>query len=222
MNPKRHIFIICLILVLILFLFLPKFLRAPEEAVNSLNTPVNESADKTQATIAINKDENFVFPISNALERVTKKSFGTYVTPENSPVQPERFTGFHTGVDFETFPSEQNTDVSISAICDGKLILKKQATGYGGVAVESCFLNNKPVTVIYGHLRLSSIKAETGQSLKARDFLGFLGREYSSETDGERKHLHLGIHLGGSVNILGYVQNKNDLKDWVDPLVYLK
>jgi hypothetical protein len=30
-----------------------------------------------------------------------KKPFGIYITPENSPVQPENFTGYHTGIDVE-------------------------------------------------------------------------------------------------------------------------
>ncbi|NTU99252.1 hypothetical protein HGA64_04600 [Candidatus Falkowbacteria bacterium] len=44
----------------------------------------------------------FVPPISDALSRVTKKPFGIKVSPKNSSVSPERFTGYHTGVDFET------------------------------------------------------------------------------------------------------------------------
>lgn len=39
-----------------------------------------------------------------------------------------------------------------------------------------------------------------------------LGNGYSSDTDGERKHLHLGIHLGEVVDIRGYVQKKNSCK----------
>src|SRR4051812_39576346 len=64
-------------------------------------------------------------PISNGADRVTKKYFGTYVTPANSPVQPEKFKGYHTGIDFETTPEEQNVEVPILAACDGKLLLKK-------------------------------------------------------------------------------------------------
>jgi murein DD-endopeptidase MepM/ murein hydrolase activator NlpD len=154
--------------------------------------------------------------------RITKKLFGTYVTPKNSPVQPERFTGYHTGVDFETAPAEKDKDVPIPALCDGALLMKESASGYGGVAVQSCTLNNEMVTVIYGHLRLSSISGRAGQKLHAGDMLGVLGTGYSSETDGERKHLHLGIHKGPDINILGYVQKQSDLSDWLDPTQFLK
>ncbi len=159
--------------------------------------------------------------LERAQERITKKPFGILITKATSPVQPERFEGFHTGADFETFAEEQDKDVSVRAICDGKLILKKTATGYGGVAVQECQLKNQAVTVIYGHLKLSSIKTQ-GSVLKTGDVLGVLGKGYSSETDGERKHLHLGVHKGTGVNILGYVQKAEDLKDWFDPREFLK
>src|SRR6185295_1702710 len=101
-------------------------------------------------------------PIANALTRVTKKPFGIYITPKTSPVQPEKFMGYHTGVDFETTADEQNIDIPIYAACDGKLLLKKYATGYGGVTVQSCTLDGNPVTLIYGHLRLASVTPNVG------------------------------------------------------------
>lgn len=162
------------------------------------------------------------WPISNALARVTKKPFGIYVTPQNSPISPEKFTGFHTGTDFETTATEQNTDVPIYAICNGKLLLKKYASGYGGVAVQECAINGQLVTVIYGHLRLASISPTVGQSLTAGQQIAVLGTGYSTETDGERKHLHLGIHKGTGINILGYVQNKAELSAFLDPLTILQ
>jgi murein DD-endopeptidase MepM/ murein hydrolase activator NlpD len=136
-------------------------------------------------------------------------------------VQPEKFSGFHTGVDFETFDNEQNVDVDIFAACDGKLLIKKYATGYGGVAVQSCKIDNTDITVIYGHLRLLSISSNIGSPLKAGDKIAVLGTGYSSETNGERKHLHFGIHEGTAINILGYVQRQTDLSGWLDATKYL-
>jgi hypothetical protein len=52
--------------------------------------------------------------------------------------------------------------------------------------------------------------------------LAVLGTGFSTETDGERKHLHLGIHKGTAINILGYVQNSSELNNWVDITKYLK
>lgn len=161
-------------------------------------------------------------PLANALQRVTKKPFGIYITPKTSPVQPEKFMGYHTGVDFETYPSEQNVDVPVAAVCDGKLLVSRYASGYGGVMVQSCELNAQAVTIIYGHIRLSSVMPKVGDTLKAGERLAVLGTGYSAETDGERKHLHLGIHKGTAINILGYVQNKSDLSNWLDATQYLK
>lgn len=173
------------------------------------NAPSNSPAPSPAAAIQA--------PISNASSRITKKFFGTYVTPQNSPVKPERFTGFHTGLDFETTAAEKDADVQVTALCDGKLLVKGYASGYGGYAVQSCTISGKAVTVIYGHLRQSSIKPVAGAALKAGDPIAVLGTGYSSETDGERKHLHLGIHIGAGVNIKGYVQSKSELSGWMDP-----
>ena len=152
---------------------------------------------------------------------MTKKPFGIYITPKTSPVQPEKFQGYHTGTDFEIFPEELNIDVPVRAICNGKIAVKRFASGYGGVLVQNCELNNQPITVIYGHLKLASIGNIAGDTLNAGDEIGILGKAYSSETDGERKHLHLGIHKGSSINILGYVQSKSELSGWIDPCLYV-
>ncbi|MFZ2804162.1 MAG: peptidoglycan DD-metalloendopeptidase family protein [Patescibacteria group bacterium] len=160
-------------------------------------------------------------PLPDALSRVTKKTFGLYVSPTDSPVSPERFTGYHTGVDFETTPAEQNIDVHVSAVCDGPLLLKEWASGYGGAAVQKCTLDKQVVTIIYGHLLETSITPKVGDQMKAGEQFAVLGKGYSQETDGERKHLHLGIHKGSSINILGYVQNKSNLSGWLDALDYL-
>ncbi len=160
-------------------------------------------------------------PISNALNRVTKKPFGIKISPSNSPVSPEKFSGYHTGVDFETLASEQDSDVAVFAICSGRLLLKKQATGYGGLAAQSCKIGEEDVTVIYGHLKLTSIQTSVGGELTAGQTLGILGKGYSSEADGERKHLHLGIDKGTSINIKGYAAKQSDLSEWLDPQPYI-
>ncbi len=154
--------------------------------------------------------------------RITKKPFGLYATPQDSPVQPERFSGWHSGADFETTSEEANIDVPVPALCDGKLLQKKTASGYGGVVVQSCNLNSGPVTVVYGHVKLSSVTLAINQGLKEGDRIGILGKGFSSETDGERKHLHLGIHKGTTISILGYVQKESDLSAWLDPADFVK
>lgn len=167
-------------------------------------------------------DVIFRAPLNKALERVTKKPFGIKISPQNSPVQPEHFSGYHTGTDFEILSGEENKDVTIKALCDGSILLKKWATGYGGVLVQNCVLDNKAVTIIYGHLKLLSITVKVGDNLSIGEVIGVLGKGYSTETDFERKHLHLGIHLGSAINIRGYVTNLKDLQNWIDVFKYLR
>lgn len=143
------------------------------------------------------------------------------MSPGNSPVSPERFTGYHTGVDFEIFPGKENAAVSVYAICSGPLLEKITASGYGGVAVQKCELGNQPVIVIYGHLKLSSITAGQGQQLNKGENLAILGQGYSMETGGERKHLHIGIHKGSGVDLRGYVQKSSELINWINLADYL-
>ena len=162
----------------------------------------------------------FGFPLERALERVTKKPFGLYVTPKNSPVSPERFSGYHVGVDFETFADEEDREVAVSAVCEGELVLKKSSAGYGGVVVQRCQIDHEPVTVVYGHLRLESVSAKVGDLVKRGAALGVLGKGYSAETDGERKHLHLGVHRGSSLTVRGYVQTKAAMSEWLDARLY--
>jgi murein DD-endopeptidase MepM/ murein hydrolase activator NlpD len=183
-------------------------------------TPSSQTSEQ-QPTTATSTNvspqlSQIVAPISRYSERITKKPFGIKITPATSPVQPEKFSGYHTGTDFEIFPEELNADVQIFAICDGPLVVKKFATGYGGVAVQACTINNSDITVVYGHLKLTSIQAQIGDILNKNDKLGLLGNAYSGETDGERKHLHLGIHKGKGINILGYVQSQKELDGWMN------
>lgn len=166
-------------------------------------------------------EADFVEPLPDSGERITKKPFGKYVEPENSPVSPERFTGYHTAIDLEAFPEELGRDVEVKAVCDGELLAKRNAQGYGGVAVQSCLLEGRPITVVYGHLALKSISASPGQNLAAGDTLGLLGEDKTPDTDGERKHLHLGFHKGEEQNILGYVGQESQLSDWIDPCQYV-
>ena len=234
MNKKFIFFIIAIVVVALLFFgirFFQKSANIGEKPVSpspipSQNvpspTPVTENiapnTSSSNATSSQSASKNaFSPPLSRASERITKKTFGIFITSQNSPVRPEKFRGYHTGTDFEIFPEELNADVPVKAICEGKIVVKKTATGYGGVLVESCELDNQPITVIYGHLKLASIPKNTGDILAQGEEIGILGKAYSAETSGERKHLHLGIHKGAGVNILGYAQSKAELSGWIDP-----
>jgi hypothetical protein len=194
------------------------------ERMNKLNpeshhasNAVGSNSINGKATIVETQMTSFQAPLARSNERITKKPFGIFITPQNSSVKPERFYGYHTGTDFETFPEEQNTDVIVHVVCSGPLLVKRSAQGYGGVAAQSCNWQGQPITVVYGHLRLSSIAPAVGSRLQSGDTLGVLGTGYSNETSGERKHLHLSFHKGKNIDIRGYVPSSTMLKQWMNP-----
>lgn len=221
--PDRtfNILVVLVVIVVVLIGFLFNNLRSKDGSSIQM---VNDTSDQTQAEPSATPTPtkiSFNFPLTQALDRVTKKRFGTYVEPGNSPVSPEKFRGYHTGVDFEILSSEENSDVQITAICDGILAIKRTASGYGGLVAQYCVLSGSDVLVVYGHVRLSSVSQKIGDEIKTGDKLAFMGTP-GPETDGERKHLHLGIHKGKDLNIAGYVQTESALSGWIDPLTVLK
>jgi len=189
-------------------------------AVSDENNLVQDDLNSNDVTE--NSDvPSWATPLPRVSERVTKKPFGIYIDPATSPVQPERFQGYHTGTDFEVFPEEENQSVAVAAVCSGRILLKQYVSGYGGVLVTSCIADNEQITVLYGHLDLNTINwAEWGE-INTGDVIGELGEGYSSETDGERKHLHLSFHRGEAVTLAGYVANEVDLGNWLDPCKYV-
>lgn len=161
-----------------------------------------------------------VYPVENFESGITLKAFGTYITPENSPVKPERFNGYHTGVDIEA--GEAIQEVSIFSIADGELILAQTVSGYGGVVVVQHYFDDEAILALYGHLDMNSVVASVGDNVSMGQELGVLGEAYTSETDGERKHLHFALIPGEKVQLAGYVQNEADLSAWLDPILFFE
>lgn len=215
---KRTIVIVLVILVvLIVFWFLSKKSEAP--AVK--NPSLENKANLEQTPIKIEFPQETVIaddiPLLNPQERITKKPFGILINPKNSPIPNERFSGYHTGADLEIFPEEANADVEVRAICEGKILQKKRVSGYGGVIIQNCVFNGEKVTVLYGHLKLSDAPAEIGKTFFRGDRLAILGAGGSADTDGERKHLHLGIKESDKIDVRGYISNKSELTSWLNP-----
>ena len=209
---------ILILAVIILFLVVGYIVTIHQNQNNVINNSNQPQPIATVNTTSTNLPlaSQLLPPISQAAIRITKKPFGIKVSPQNSPVQPERFSGYHTGVDFETFPSEANIDVPVMAITGGKIIYQQWVSGYGGVVIQSGTINGQTVTILYGHLNISSVKQKIGDTIAAGDQIAVLGQGHSRQTDGERKHLHLGIHLGTKIDLLGYIQNQTELSGWLD------
>lgn len=236
---KKILFIIMIIIVALVVIMCLRLLglqpvatinKYAGDALSTLQTPLSTVSDperpiETAESTSISTSEpvplKLVAPLDRAAERITKKSFGTYVTPQNSPVSPERFSGYHSGVDFEILSGEDSLDVPVYAICTGPLLTKQWVSGYGGVVVQQCDIEQQTVTVLYGHMRLASVTAAPDQTVQVNESLGVLGTGYSGETDGERKHLHMSIHRGNAITWAGYVSSKAALTDWMDPKTVL-
>ncbi len=160
-------------------------------------------------------ESTLVYPIETFSTNITKKHFGTYVTPQDSPVQPERFRGYHLGVDIEA--GDQEGDVWVRSIADGKILQIRDVDGYGGIVVIQYQIEGQDLVALYGHLDLKSVTVKVGDSVSLGQSFAFLGDGYSEETDGERKHLHFSLRPGTTVNLGGYTQTEAGLGDWIDP-----
>jgi murein DD-endopeptidase MepM/ murein hydrolase activator NlpD len=155
------------------------------------------------------------YPVDEFKKRITKKNFGLFISPGKSPVKPERFTGYHTGVDVEY--QDIKSDIPVYAIADGTVVFSKIVSGYGGVFIIEIKLKSLSYTILYGHIRPASLP-ENGQKVYKGEKLALLGTGYSVETDGERRHLHFSVLPGNHIDLRGYVQRKNQLSGWIDPL----
>ena len=157
----------------------------------------------------VKEKSEYVLPVKNFKEGITKKPFGIYITPKNSPVAPEKFQGFYTGVDIE---ETQGEIIPVLAIADGEVIYSGWVVGYGGVLG----LKIDKYLVLYGHLNADTIP-KVGTKVVRGQQLGYLGKGNTKETDFERQHLHFGILKSGRFDLRGYVQSQNDLENWLNP-----
>ena len=191
--------------------------RSVKQALEPTPTPSPTQAIESpelSPTITANLSA-LALPVADFKTRVTKKPFGIYVTPQNSPVQPERFIGYHTGADAEY--QDVTDDVPVYAVTDGKVVLSKTASGYGGIFVIEIQIDGKAHSVLYGHIRPSSLPAVGTQVTKGVQ-IAVLGTGYSTETDNERRHLHFAILATNALDIRGYVPSQSQLSGWLDPL----
>ena len=211
----KKIFILIILLLTLIVLSYSIYIIIQKTQINdSDNTQTSTTSIPSKSTQEI-PDSNFAFPIAQFKKRITKKPFGIYITPQSSPVQPERFTGYHTGIDVEY--QDITKDVPVYAIADGEIIYSNFVSGYGGVLILKINISGLMHSVLYGHLRPSSLP-NIGKTFKKGDQMTVLGTNYSNETDSERKHLHFSILSNDRIDVKGYAQNQSELSGWIDPL----
>jgi len=197
-----------------------------QQTSNTNQSPANtnNATAENKNTAAVNSqptaETKLLEPTDGFLQRITLKPFGIYITPATSPVQPERFTGYHTGVDAEF--TDVAGKVEVKAIAPGTVVLSRRVSGYGGVVVIRHDINGQQILILYGHLDPSSLVAVNTQ-VAASQVIGKLGEGYTAATDYERKHLHLGMLKGKTVDLRGYVNTEKELlAGWYNPLDFYK
>jgi murein DD-endopeptidase MepM/ murein hydrolase activator NlpD len=171
------------------------------------------------------QNQIWYYPISDFESRNQYKTFDQYWSKASyqgrEALFPNQYVGYHVAADLEINPGEENQDVPVYAVTDGKITFAGPVTGYGGLILLD--MANDSHTALYGHINLSSLKVKTGDSVKAGQKLAVLGKAFSSETGGERKHLHFGIYNGKGVYYHGYEPSEATVQSkWIDPAVYLK
>lgn len=182
-----------------------------ENTLKDLGYPSYASAS---SAFKANKGQVYL-PVKNFYNNQTVNPFGVY--------RNGRFVGYHSGVDIEVDPEDLDKNVPVYAIYDGEVIRVSEAGGYGGVvAIKHNFEGNKDLTSIYGHLRLRDIKISEGSKILGGDLIGYLGAAYSSETAAERKHLHFGLNKSSNLDIKGYVDNLEELSNWLSPKIFME
>jgi murein DD-endopeptidase MepM/ murein hydrolase activator NlpD len=183
-----------------------------------VTSPTKPNASGAQVPVT-----KYYYPISNYASRLTFRYYGLYVTPaqQASPCGAP-FTGYHDGDDLETTAAEQNIDVQVYAIAAATVRQVGYVSGYGGLMVLGTNIDGQDYTIYYGHINLASVTVGTGGSVTTGEKLADLGAACSTETDGERKHLHFAIHKGTGIDVRGYVPDQATLANWVNPSEFLK
>ncbi len=211
---KNKYLIIFLIVLLLVIAGASLYLYQKNNQTNSAKIlPVPSLNAETPNSLITTSD--YALPTANYKTGQTKKHFGQYITPQNSPVQPEKFTGYHTGVDIEV--PQDNAEVPVYSISNGLTRFVGNVSGYGGVIIIQYTINGEMVTALYGHIRLSSATVKAGDQVAKGEQLAVLGSPYLTETGGERKHLHFSLHRGVAFDYVGYVQKVSELSAWLDP-----
>lgn len=159
------------------------------------------------------------YPIPGYAARITERAHGQYfeLSDGDHLACGGQFSGYHAGDDLETTAAELEIEVPIYAIADGTVKSVGAVGGYGGLLVLDHVLNGEAVTAYYGHIDVSQTSVKVGDKVTAGQQITYLGDHCSSETSGQRKHIHFAIHKGATRDVRGYIQNQSELSGWHNP-----
>lgn len=186
---------------------------APAEEEVSFEENVLD-ATELQQPVETEKEMLVVYPVEGYIERRTEKWFGKYVQ--------DRFVGYYAGDDIEfTDDASRAREVPVVAIADGEVVRVGRVGGYGGLMIVRFAIKGRIITALYGHIDLGSTELRPGDLVTRGQFLANLGDHESTETDGERKHLHFGVYEGSDGRVNGYEAAQAGLEQWIDPSAFL-
>lgn len=202
------------------------------------SSPADQTVSASQDTSKLNDSQSrvtLVPPMDNFNDRIWLNPFGnqpskTTQIPDDKVSQysdlicsqGKSYPGYHTGADLEVNKDELEKPVSVVSIADGIVRQAGHVNGYGGLVVIEHKINGQTYTAYYGHVDLSTVTVKAGDHVKVGQKIAELGAACSASNGNTRKHLHFGIHKGNSIVVAGYVTNKADLNNWVDPKSIIK
>lgn len=184
-----------------------------------LNLNSNKPIQATKQSLKKTSSQKIFFPINNYSNRLNFRRFGQLVKPEDSEslICGRPFEGFHTGDDLEISGSEVNQEIPVFSIADGQVLSISKVDGYGGLLIIGYQLNNQTITAYYGHINLKTVKVKENEVVVPGQLLAYLGDQCSQQSGFERKHLHFSLHKGSEIDLLGYITDSSQLKDWLNP-----
>ena len=148
---------------------------------------------------------------------MTRKGFGQYVE--------DRFDGYHVGLDIEvddSLSAEQTKEIPVFAIADGTVLFKGDVSGYGGVLLIAHKIDGETINAVYGHIDSASTRLIPGIDVHKGNWIAYLGEDQTSETDGERQHLHFGLYRSEEVQLAGYVSSSKEVEQWMNPIDFFQ
>lgn len=165
------------------------------------------------------------FPVEDYNERLTVKKFGQNIDANfyrgKEAFFPTKFFGLHAADDLEIFLGEEDEDVPVYAVAGGTVSFMGSVIGYGGVILIS--IGGENLTVLYGHIGLRDTEVKTGATVKPGQLIAYLGKGFSSETSGERKHLHFALQKSKNQYFRGHEPSQASLnKNWINPQNFLR
>lgn len=213
-KPIKVIFFIFILLIIFLGLrMLPN--RQKNQSATNISTKQKPASQSTP---------QWFYPMTNYASRIKYKNFGTYIDEnfyEKSPkIFPTHFYGYHAAIDLEVTPEEEKLNIPVYTVTTGKILYIGDVEGYGGIVIQQIDSSH---TALYGHIKLSSIILNVGDTVKAGQRICDLGNGFSVETAGERKHLHFAIHKGLDLYFLGHEPTVEVLSaQWENPTKFLQ